>query len=468
MNNIIAQTLLDWTLNSNTTFLEAADKELITAAEKFGLVLPSPDLAIFKTIYAEIDVPNRNKMIVKKEPVEKGLKTLLGKQINWNHDGAGHICGYILDAKIENNFITIIGVLFKSQFRDEFKKVEELFADKKLFVSFEIWAVDPTTGKDVTYTNNTGILEINPIIFSGCGLLLKDKPACPKARVFKLLAKENIIKQAEKIVAPVFKRNPNLVYAELAIPQKCENCGKCTCDIKEVDKVEKVEEQKVETPVAEIQGDKVVQATEAPATETKTVETAAQAPVEPVAETKVEEAAPSEPKTEVVEQKVEATEKKEEVKAEEVVEPVEPPKMVKRVREEICRTEYVPTENGEQSSRKGKNRITTYFSDGKEAVEETEFEVVDKFAMAEVEVKIAEATKEIQSKLEAKEVEVTELKTKLTAQEQELTTLKASKEEKKPEIVEASIGSAPVVSDDDDSWKKIQEEVDRKAFARKK
>ena len=114
---LIAEALLDLAKSSETTFIEVAeDKELIDAAKKIGIVLPSPDLAVLKTVYAEIDKVNRNGVVLPKSAVEKGLPTLIGKQINWEHDGAGRICGYTIDAKINSDEIEIIGVIFKSLF----------------------------------------------------------------------------------------------------------------------------------------------------------------------------------------------------------------------------------------------------------------------------------------------------------------------------------------------------------------
>jgi hypothetical protein len=98
---IISQALLEIAKNSVTSFLETGkeDKEIIEAAQKIGILLPSPDLIVMKTIYAEIDKVNLNGVILPKKAVEKGLPTLLGKQCNWEHEGAGFVCGYTISAK---------------------------------------------------------------------------------------------------------------------------------------------------------------------------------------------------------------------------------------------------------------------------------------------------------------------------------------------------------------------------------
>jgi hypothetical protein len=232
---LIAEALLEIAKKSNTEFFEVgSDYDIIEKAEKLGIKLPSPDLALFKTIYAEIDKPNRNNVILPKKAVEDGLETLKFKQINWEHQGSGHVCGYIIDAKIIENRIEIVGVIFKSLFPEEMEKVKEKFEKKELAVSFEIWNKNPETGKSVVKELENGTREINPIIFHGCGLLVINQPACPKAVVYKLIAKA--IEGTEKIVDMVF--GEDLIFAELANEEpKCKNCTTCTCE-KEEHKVE--------------------------------------------------------------------------------------------------------------------------------------------------------------------------------------------------------------------------------------
>ena len=232
-NKLLAEALLDIAKNSETTFVEVVDdKELIEAAQKLGIVLPSPDLAVLKTVYAEVDKVNKNGVVLPKDAAEKGLPTLIGKQINWEHEGSGRVCGYIIDAKINNGLIEVIGVIFKSLFPEEMLKVKEKFASKDLCVSFEIWNRSPETGESVVHELENGFRSINPITFHGCGLLLVNPPACPKAKVYQLVAK--VLKETEKIVNKVF--GEDLIFASLAIEQSaCKNCGTCTC--KKEDKI---------------------------------------------------------------------------------------------------------------------------------------------------------------------------------------------------------------------------------------
>jgi hypothetical protein len=241
-NKLLAEALLDIAKNSETTFVEVAeDKSLIEAAKKLGIVLPSPDLAVLKTVYAEVDKVNKNGVVLPKDAAEKGLPTLIGKQINWEHEGSGRICGYIIDAKINNGLIEIIGVIFKSLFPEEMAQVKEKFASKELAVSFEIWNRSPETGESVVYELENGFRSINPITFHGCGLLLVNPPACPKAKVYQLVAK--VLKETEKIVSKVF--GEDLIFASLAIEQStCKKCNTCTCE-KEVKIVEEIQIEEI-------------------------------------------------------------------------------------------------------------------------------------------------------------------------------------------------------------------------------
>jgi len=239
---LLANSLLEWTLGSETTFIEAKDnQDLIDKAKKLGIILPSPDLAAFSTIYAEVDKFNLNGVKIPKEVAKKGIKTLVGKQINWNHSGAYQICGYIIDAELKENKIFITGILFKSLFKQEFDEVIQLFVERNLFVSFELWKISPD-GKSIIKSLGNGYKELIDFIGHGCALLLLDPqtkkpipPACPQAQVFKLLASEKLIQEAEQIINKVFEKDDRLVYAELSIEEKepCNKCAKCTYEKEE-------------------------------------------------------------------------------------------------------------------------------------------------------------------------------------------------------------------------------------------
>ena len=233
---ILANSLLEWTLASTTTFIDSNNDELKLKAEKLGIILPSPDLACFSTIYCEVDKFNLNGVKVSKEVAKKGLPTLIGKSINWNHEGAHQICGFIIDSELKENKIYITGILFKSLFTSEFDEVIQLFTEKKLFCSFELWN-RKEDGTSIVKDCGNGYRELTEFVAHGCALLLLDQetgkpipPACPKAQVQKLLAAVKVIEEAEIIVEKIFEKDERLVYAELAATEEQEPCTKCkTC-----------------------------------------------------------------------------------------------------------------------------------------------------------------------------------------------------------------------------------------------
>ncbi len=124
-NKIIAQYLYDLAKDSRSEFIEISkDSELIDVAKKMGLVIPSPDIAILKTKYAKFNEPNHNNIILPKDAAKKALPTIKGKQANWSHRGKNHICGWIIDAKIEEDLIVIYFAIYKSLFPEEFDKMK--------------------------------------------------------------------------------------------------------------------------------------------------------------------------------------------------------------------------------------------------------------------------------------------------------------------------------------------------------
>lgn len=246
---LIADALLNYSKNSITEFIETSkDSELSKIAGEKGIILPSPDLMLFRTIYAKIGEPNRNGVIINREPVEKSLKTLVAKQINLEHEGKNFVCGHVLDAKIENEYIVIYGVFYKSLFQEEYRILKDLFTDKKVYVSFEIWSKDPETGNSVMHDLENGIREINPIIFHGAGLLMQHLPACKEAILDKILG-QKLLENAEKIVDKVF--NEDLICASLAIEEpKCMNCKNCTYE-KDKEELKVAEENLIEVEETE-------------------------------------------------------------------------------------------------------------------------------------------------------------------------------------------------------------------------
>jgi len=239
---IISKVLTDLTLSSKTKFIEAkGNEDLIKLAKLKGIDLPSPDLACFETYYCELDKPNLNNAMLTKKAAEEGINSLVGKQININHEGKNYVIGYTIDAKIKENMIVTTGILFKSLWQDEFDEIKELFEEGNLFVSFELWNRQPETGESIIEEMSNGVKKITKMIAHGVGLLLRGvKPACKRAQVFKLLAfaKDN----GEQI----FQEDNKFAYASFTNEVvECKHCQNCTCEEKDKE-VQKVEEIKLE------------------------------------------------------------------------------------------------------------------------------------------------------------------------------------------------------------------------------
>ena len=460
---------------------------------------------MFKTIYAEIDKVNLNFVILPKKAVEEGLPTLRAKQVNWNHEGAHQIAGHILDAKIENNKIIIFGVLFKSLFREEFVTVEKLFAEKKLFVSYEIYNRDEN-GNSVIHDLGNGIRSVSPIIFHGCGMLLLDEktgkpipPACPNAMV-TLLANKKVIEEAEQIIDKVFEKDNRLIYAELiAIEEQepCTRCKTCTCFEKE-DKNIMAEEIKIEeileddyeggeiedakkltteqrnalpdsdfALIQEKDGKKIrrfpindeahvrnalarlpqakdISEEEKKSALAKILKKAKELNMTELLKKyeKAEEVKVEEPKKEEV--------KIEEPKAEEAQVTPEPAQVVPpaEVKLEPAQVAEQPVEVKIEETTEVKAEVVT---------EEKKEKIVEvKFTQAEVDAKLAE-----------KDTEITNLKTELDSKNQEIVELTKPKVEvakvEKPELDVGNVEKAK-----DDKYKKIHDEVNERAFGKKK
>ena len=375
-NKLIAEALLEIARErSTTTFIDVSeDKELIEAAQKIGIVLPSPDLAVMKTVYAEIDKVNKNGVVLPRKAVEIGLPTLIGKQVNWEHSGAGRICGYTIDASINEDKIETINVIFKSLFPEEFDTVKERFENKELAVSFEIWNINPETKDSVIHRLDNGFVSIDKIIFHGTGLLLSQKPACPKAKVYKLLAKA--IEDTENITDKLF--GENLIFAELAIEEsKCKNCGTCNCEeeekkleelinepkIEEIEKVEEVSAEEAKDRLCpeckQLMKDEDTELCAECKKKKDTNESSEETKIdESTIETKTEET------SEVAETKVEET-KVEETKEEVVVEEVKEEASVVTTTQEITKVDEINLE-GETITTEVKIETTVVDDEGKE------------------------------------------------------------------------------------------------------
>ena len=452
---IISNILTGLTLASKTKFVEAKDNEdLISLAKSKGIDLPSPDLACFETYYCELDKPNLNNAMLTKKAAEEGINSLIGKQINLNHEGKNYVVGYTIDAKIKENMIVATGILFKSLWQDEFDEIQELFESGKLFVSFELWNREPETGDSIIEIMEDGVKKITKMIAHGVGLLLKGvNPACRKAQVFKLLANQK--DNGEQI----FQEDDRFAYASFSNEvETCTHCTTCSCNKeKEVTIVEeiKVEEIAKERLCPECnqpmkdedkemcaeclkkkeKSSEETQAEVAPV-ETKTEETPnieAEVKVEePIAEVKIEE------KSEVAETKTEET-KPEETK-EEVVEEVKEEATTITTTQEVTKVEEIKPE-GEVITTEVKTETTVVNDEGKETQKvEEEIKTIVTYTNEQLEVKVQEAKVELQKLIEEKDKEIAQLKQELGQKDQEIADLKNPiVEEKKAKVL--TVGS---------------------------
>jgi hypothetical protein len=432
---LFAKSLLQLAKESKTEFLDIAklDNKIIDAAKKIGLKLPNPDISVFRTVWAEIDKKNLNGVRLTRKVVEEGLKTILFKQVNWEHEGSGYVCGLTIDAEIEDDKIITTNIIYKSLFPDKFEELKEKIKSGEAAVSFEIWSINPETKESVIKIAKDGIKEFTQMIIHGTGLLLVAPPACPNAKVFSLIAQKEI-ENAEKIVENIF--NENLIYASLAVGNLHDNSEK-----KEDNIVDKQEEQKAitseETKVEKTQPEtkaeekKVEEKTEV--VETKVVENKTEETKE---ETTPQETQKAESDTKV-EEKVE--EKKEE-KAQEM-ETVVPKIVVKvtRTYSDIYVDTYVDGTISGTSEGKSHSKTVTEYKDGTQDVIESESEYKKKYDFAEVEEKVnaAKAEKDAEiatlkgehtKQIEAKDAEIKNTKKELGKRDQEIADLKVKKE----------------------------------------
>jgi len=199
---LIANSLKCWSEASTTEFIEESkDEELLKVAKEHNIMIPSPNLSLFKTIYAKVDVPNLNGVLITREDTIKGLPTLVGAQINIDHTDI--VCGYILKAELVNDFVVIYGTFLKNMFdEDKFENFKKLFGQKKLYVSFEIYNTDEK-GNSVISVRKDGFRQISPIVFAGAGLLFNVTPACKEAVVGKIFASKQKNRKLDK----------NIIYA---------------------------------------------------------------------------------------------------------------------------------------------------------------------------------------------------------------------------------------------------------------
>jgi len=192
-----------------TVTAEEDSKEISVIADKRGILIPSSHLGFFKTVYAKIEEPNLNKIRLGAKAVQDALPGLIGSQVNFEHLGAGFLCGTILDAWInELDEIEVIYSFFKSIYPDEYAQSIELAKEGNLAVSFEL-----LSEKESQEFLNDGTIRLHDIDFQGMGHLMANPPACPQAKIYEFAS------QCKERLSQIEDRE--LVYAS-QIEKSCD------------------------------------------------------------------------------------------------------------------------------------------------------------------------------------------------------------------------------------------------------
>jgi len=186
---------------SQIELVEGKEKtELTKIAEGRGMKIKgSRDLAIFKTVYAFTDRPNKNGAVLPQKELLKVLPQIIGKPISVNHNRR-FVVGHYVDYKYiqKENKIIAYGVFYKSNFGEEWEQAKLLFKQKRLSSSFEIWSP-----KKAYKDRGDGTYELRQMEIAGGALIFQDadnEPAFDGADVLSIAKR---IKESE----------PELVYA---------------------------------------------------------------------------------------------------------------------------------------------------------------------------------------------------------------------------------------------------------------
>jgi hypothetical protein len=188
--NELKQLLNDVKQNSSVEIeelTEASQKsDIVLMAQKAGIDLKgNQDLAGFKQIYALTETQNANGVTLNDDVANKKLNTIIGKPIDIDHIRK-YVIGHYIGASKEGKVITTYGVIYKSNFQDEWEEAKQLFAEGKLSTS---WEIMPVQGQ-VEY-NADGTRILNDYTFAGGAILFKSKPAVKEAKVLEMAKKHS-------------------------------------------------------------------------------------------------------------------------------------------------------------------------------------------------------------------------------------------------------------------------------------
>ena len=157
--------------------------DIMAVAEAKGYILKdSNDLAGFKTIYTFDTAANINKARLPKELLLKALPGIIGKPVDIDHNSI-YVVGHYIDYRYiaAKHMVIAYGVFYKSNFGEEWNKAKELFKSGKLATSYEIWC--PKSKRKYL---PDGTYVLTNIEIAGGGIMFKEKPAFPDAKVLSL------------------------------------------------------------------------------------------------------------------------------------------------------------------------------------------------------------------------------------------------------------------------------------------
>jgi hypothetical protein len=220
LNSVQVQDFLqDFENNATVELLEDAKEknEIYEIALARGINLKeSKDIAGFKCVYCFADIANKNKARLPKKALLKALPTLVGKPVDIDHL-RNYCVGVLIDSRyiVKDESVIAYGILFKSNFPDEWATIEKKFKAKTLAVSYEIYCP-----QDKRTQHADGTYSLEEQIIAGMAILDKETPAFINAKMLEM-AKEK--KTPEELVFASYKCTDIIINGK----PKCQNCGKC-------------------------------------------------------------------------------------------------------------------------------------------------------------------------------------------------------------------------------------------------
>ena len=222
MKNSVKIFLEDMTFNTSYHMLETGkdDDELKNIAEKRGITLPSPDIAVFKGRYALTGVENKNKCTLPKEEVEKALNTLVGKAVDIDHLRKRSV-GWWLESYLDDGEIISYGAFWKSNFEEEYEDFKNKMEEGKVKISFEAWGDREYTNKEQSSFN---LVNIH---FAGGALLKNTTPAEPTAEVLEFA---KVIEQGESDLNEDYRAFYSYDFENIMMVLSRVICPECSAD----------------------------------------------------------------------------------------------------------------------------------------------------------------------------------------------------------------------------------------------